>query len=216
MQKPSMPKVTAVWLIENTALTFEQIAKFCGLHNLEVQALADEDGIKITGQSPITEKILTREEIERCEADTNAELEFLKSSLPQPTARSKGPRYTPVSKRGDKPDAIAWLLKNHPELKDSQIVKLIGTTKNTLNAIRERTHANISNIRAQSPLDLQLCTYDELNKAVDKARKQLEKEGKALPVVEVETPEIAEEEEVTTSQPSGGFDFSNFLSTGND
>lgn len=214
MAYPTMPKVTAVWLIENTALTFKQIATFCGLHDLEVQALADEDGMRITGQSPITEKILTREEIERCEADPEAQLQIQKSALPEPTKRVKGPRYTPVSKRGDKPDAIAWLLKYHPELSDAQIVKLIGTTKNTINAIRERTHANIANIKPRSPLDLGLCGYEELNKAVDKARAKMEKEGKALPVVEAETPAI-EEDEVTDNR-TGGFDFSNFLNTGTD
>lgn len=215
MTYPTMPKVTAVWLIENTGLTFKQIATFCGLHELEVQALADEDGIRITGQSPISEKILTRDEITRCEADETADLKMEKSSLPEPKKRMKGPRYTPVSKRGDKPDAIAWLLKFHPELADSQIVKLIGTTKNTINNIRERTHANISNIKPRSPLDLQLCSYEELNTAVDKARAKMEKEGKALPIVPKEH-EVIEDTETASDNRTGGFDFSNFLSTGND
>lgn len=214
MTQPNMPKVTAVWLIENTGLTFKQIATFCHLHELEVQALADEDGIRITGQSPISEKILTREEITRCEADPEADLVFQKSALPDPTARVKGPRYTPVSKRGDKPDAIAWVLKFHPELSDAQIVKLIGTTKNTINNIRERTHANISNIRPRSPVDLSLCKYDELDKAVEKARAKMVKEGKPLPVTQVDEP-AADDNEVQDNR-TGGFDFSNFLNTGTD
>ena len=135
-EAPLMPKAVAVWLIENTMLTFDQIAEFCNLHSLEVQTLADEEGMKIAGQNPVMSGELTAEEIARCEKDPNARLVMVRSDLPKPKIRSKGPRYTPVSRRGDKPDAIAWLLKHHPELSDAQIVKLIGTTKNTINSIR--------------------------------------------------------------------------------
>lgn len=208
---PLMPKASAVWLIENTALTFEQIGDFCKLHALEVQALADEEGARIVGQSPITSGELTSEEIERCEKDPKNILVMKKTDLPQPRLRSKGPKYTPVSKRGDKPDAIAYLLKNHAELSDPQITKLVGTTKNTINAVRDRTHSNIANIRPRSPVDLSLCTYVELEAALDKARKAYEKQGKALPQRPEETPEELATDEA--SQDNSGFDFSNFLGT---
>lgn len=210
---PLMPKAVAVWLIENTMLTFDQIADFCHLHSLEVQTLADEEGMKITGQSPLMTEELTRDEIERCEKDPEARLVIIKSDLPQPKIRSKGPRYTPVSKRGDKPDAIAWLLKHHPELTDANIVKLIGTTKNTINNIRNKTHSNMANIKPRSPIELGLCRYDEFETMVEKARAKWAKEGKALPKSEAQI-----EDEMETSQPENktGFDFSNFLGTGTD
>lgn len=207
---PLMPKAVAVWLIENTALTFEQIADFCKLHTLEVQTLADEEGPRIVGQSPIASNELTQEEIERCEKDPKTILVMKKSDLPQPKQRSKGPKYTPVSKRGDKPDAIAYILKHHAELSDNQITKLIGTTKNTINAIRERTHSNISNIRPRHPVDLGLCTYGELEKALEKAHKELEKQGKPIPGKVAESAPQDENESASTTGSS--FDFSNFLS----
>ena len=149
----SYAKATAVWLIDNTGLTFEQIGAFCDLHPLEVQAIADgEIGTGMQGYDPITNNQLSKEEVARCEADPEAKLELSKSNLPQPTARTKGPRYVPVARRGDKPDAIAWLVKHHPELSDAQISRLIGTTKDTITKIRERTHWNISNIQAKHPL----------------------------------------------------------------
>ena len=170
---PLMPKATAVWLIDNTVLTFDQIAEFCGLHALEVQALADGDvGSRIQGSNPITFNELTAEEIKRCEEDTGARLIIKKNDLPKPKKRSKGPKYTPISKRGDKPDAIAFLLKNHPELTDAQIVKLAGTTKNTINAVRDRTHANAQNIKPKDPVTLGLCSQTELNAIVEKAQKK--------------------------------------------
>lgn len=212
-EAPLMPKAVAVWLIENTMLTFDQIADFCHLHSLEVQTLADEEGMKIAGQSPLMTGELTKEEIARCEQDSDARLVIVVSDLPKPKIRSKGPRYTPVSKRGDKPDAIAWLLKHHPELTDANIVKLIGTTKNTINNIRERTHADIMNIKPRSPIELGLCRYDEFETMVEKARKKWEKEGKALPKSEAE---IEEQMESDKDAPKGGFDFSNFLGTGTD
>lgn len=172
-QYPLMPKATAVWLIDNTVLTFDQIADFCGLHVLEVQALADGDvGSRIQGSNPITYNELTADEIKRCEADSNNSLKIKTNDLPKPKKRSKGPKYTPISKRGDKPDAIAFLLKNHPELTDAQIVKLVGTTKNTINSVRERTHANAQNIKPKDPVILGLCSQTELNAIVEKAQKK--------------------------------------------
>ena len=148
-----MPKATAVWLIDNTGLTFDQIGALCDLHPLEVQAIADgEIGAGMQGYDPIANNQLSQEEVARCEADPDARLELAKSDLPQPTARTKGPRYVlPVARRGDKPDAIAWLVKHHPELSDAQISRLIGTTKDTITKIRERTHWNIANIQAKHP-----------------------------------------------------------------
>ena len=150
-----MPKATAVWLVDNTTLTFLQIGNFCNLHELEVQAIADgEVAVGIVGVDPIANGQLSREEIERCEADPTARLKMSKSDIPQPVARQKGPRYTPVSKRADKPDAIAWLLRHQPDLSDAQIGRLIGTTKPTINAVRDRTHWNSANLQPRSPVGL--------------------------------------------------------------
>ncbi len=136
MAQPLMPKATAVWLVDNTSLTFRQIAAFCQLHELEVQGIADgEVAVGIQGMDPVVNSQLTREEIERCEKDPAADLQAAKRDLPQPSKRTKGPRYTPLAKRQDKPDGVAWLLRHHPELKESQIAKLIGTTKTTIQAI---------------------------------------------------------------------------------
>ncbi len=165
MTHPLMPKATAVWLVENTALSFEQIADFCGLHSLEVQAIADgEVAIGMQGLDPITAGELTLEEIERCQADTAARLNPAANRTP--VAKKKGARYTPVSKRQDRPDAIAWLIKNYPEMSDAQISKLIGTTKPTIGSIRERSHWNIANIKAQNPVSLGLCSAANLEKSV--------------------------------------------------
>lgn len=203
MTAPLMPKSTAVWLIENTMLTFDQIAAFCGLHALEVQALADEEGQKIMGQNPVAQRLLTADEIKRCEADAAARLKGIETDLPAPKTRAKGPRYTPIAKRQDKPDAVAWILKHHPELNDNVISRLVGTTRTTISSIRDKTHPNTGNFQPRSPVEIGLCTYDEFDKAVQKARKQLEKEGKWKPPVE----EAPVQEEVKNS----GFDFSNFL-----
>ena len=174
MTQPLMPKATAVWLIENTALTFEQVATFCQLHALEVQAIADgEVGIGMQGFDPIANGQLSRDEIKRCEEDPTARLELQKSNLPKPTNKSKGPKYVPISKRGDKPDAIAWLLKHHPELKDSQINRLVGTTKDTINKVRDRTHWNSSQITARHPVLLGLCQQQDLDNAIIKAGGEL-------------------------------------------
>jgi hypothetical protein len=166
-----MPKATAVWLVENTALSFEQISEFCGLHALEVQAIADEEvAIGMQGRDPVTSGELTLEEIERCSKDENARLRLSKRDIVLPVQRSKGARYTPVSKRQDRPDAIAWLLKNYPELTDAQIAKLVGTTKPTIDKIRDRTHWNTQNIKARNPLSLGLCVEADLEREVDLAR----------------------------------------------
>ena len=190
MAAPLMPKATAVWLVDNTSLTFDQIADFCELHRLEVQGIADgEVAIGIQGIDPIANSQLTREEIERCEKDPKARLQMLKLDLPEPAKRTKGPRYTPVAKRQDKPDAIAWLLRHHPELKESQIAKLIGTTKTTIQAVNERTHWNSPNIRPRDPVLLGLCAQSELNAAVERARQRAERLGEPIPQpVEYEGP----------------------------
>jgi hypothetical protein len=209
---PLMPKAVAVWLIENTGLTFEQIADFCKLHKLEVQALADEEGPRIVGQSPITSNELTSEEIEICEKNPGRMLIMKKSDLPQPKQRSKGPKYTPVSKRGDKPDAIAYILKTHAELSDNQITKLVGTTKTTISAIRDRTHSKISEIKPRHPVDLGLCTYSELEAALEKAHKELEKQGKPIPGKTSIMGDAPEDAQSQDENSGSGFDFSNFLS----
>lgn len=166
MALPLMPKATAVWLVENTTLTFEQIAEFCGVHPLEVQAIADgEVAIGIVGLDPVANGQLTREEIQRCEADDSARLR-LQTAQAVAHAKAKGARYTPVSKRQDKPDAIAWLLKHHPELSDAQLCKLIGTTKDTIAKVRDRSHWNTANIKPRNPVTLGLCTEPDLEKAV--------------------------------------------------
>ena len=168
---PLMPHATASWLVDNTALSFEQIAEFCGLHILEVQAMADDlASSKYTGRDPVHSGELTHEEIEKGQADPNYRLKMQRA--PVDVSRTKGPRYTPVSKRQDKPDGIAWIIRNHPEISDAQIGKLIGTTRNTINAIRERSHWNIANIQPKDPVTLGLCSQRELDAAVAKAAKR--------------------------------------------
>ena len=168
--KPLMPKATAVWLIENTGLTFRQIGAFCGLHELEVQSIADDEvAIGMVGYDPIVNGQLTQEEIEKCEADATERLVMAKTDVPRPATRTKGPKYTPVARRGDKPDAIAWLVKHFPNLSDAQISRLIGTTKPTITAIRDRSHWNMNNINARDPVGLGLCNRQDLDKEVLKA-----------------------------------------------
>ncbi|MFM1983256.1 MAG: hypothetical protein RJB22_1975 [Pseudomonadota bacterium] len=167
---PLMPHATAAWLVDNTALSFPQIAEFCGLHILEVQAMADDmTGTKYTGRDPVRAGELSQEEIEKGQADPDYVLQISKG--PDQVRRTKGPRYTPVSKRQDKPDGVAWLIRNHPELSDGQIGKLIGTTRNTIQAIRERTHWNIADITPKDPVALGLCSQRELDATVAKAAK---------------------------------------------
>jgi len=216
---PLMPKATAVWLVDNTSLTFEQIAEFCGLHVLEVKGIADGDvahGIK--GMDPISSGQLSREEIHLAEEDPKHRLKLLEPKVEVPEVKTKrGPRYTPVSRRQDRPNAILWLLRNHPELKDSQIMRLVGTTKPTIIAIRERTHWNSPNLQAQDPVTLGLCSQIDLDTAVKRAAARLERErkkagteaakagtllpteetigaGEPAPEAEAETPATPEEE----------------------
>lgn len=175
---PLMPKATAMWLVDNTTLTFKQISEFCGLHELQVKAMADGDaGSMITPTNPLYNGELSQEEIDRCQANVNAKLHLKKSDLPQPAARSKGPRYTPLAKRDDKPNGIAWLIKNHPELGDSQIVRLIGTTKDTIQKVRDRTHWNIAQIKPSNPILLGLCKQSDLDAAVRRALRKMERLG---------------------------------------
>ena len=181
MALPLMPKATAVWLIEKTALTFTQIAEFCGMHPLEVQAIADGEVAQgIVGYDPVANGQLTADEIRRCEADPNARLQLQASSLPQPK-RSRGGRYTPVAKRNDRPNAIAFLLRNYPQLTEAQIIKLLGTTKETIQKVRDRTHWNSANIKPVDPVFLGLCSQGDLNAAVASANERLQREGQAVP-----------------------------------
>jgi hypothetical protein len=169
-----MPKATAVWLVENTALSFDQIADFCKLHPLEVKAVADGDAAQgIKGLDPVLTGQLTREDIERAEHDPSIRLKIAdpKVRLPE-TKKKKGPRYTPVSRRQDRPNAILWLVRNHPELKDSQIMRLVGTTKSTIQAIRDRTHWNASNLSPLDPVTLGLCSQIDLDLEVMRAAKE--------------------------------------------
>ena len=178
---PLMPKATAVWLVENTTLTFRQIADFCGMHELEVQGIADGEvaqGIK--GLDPVANNQLTSDEIARCEADPAERLKMVKREVAPPVKR-KGPRYTPVSKRQDRPAAIAWLVRYHPELEDSQISKLIGTTKPTIQSIRNRTHWNIGNIQPVDPVALGLCRQTELDEVVRKAAEKKARSQERVP-----------------------------------
>ncbi len=171
MTLPLMPKATAVWLVDNSTLTFEQIAEFCGMHALEVQAVADgEVAVGIHGLDPIVNGQLTSEEIERCQSDPSARLTLSKPNIPLPKNRHRGARYTPVSKRQDRPDAIAWLLKHYVELSDASIAKLIGTTKDTITKVRDKTHWNSQNIKPRNPVGLDLCGEEDLEKAVAIAR----------------------------------------------
>ena len=172
MSEVLMPKATAVWLVDNTSLTFDQIADFCGLHPLEVKGIADGDvAAGVRGADPITNGQLTRGEIEKAEGDGKYRMQVTKpkySDLAKPTKR-KGPRYTPLSRRQNRPDAIAWLVRNHPELSDPQISKLIGTTKTTIGAVRDRTHWNSANIKPTDPVSLGLCSQIDLDEQVKKA-----------------------------------------------
>jgi hypothetical protein len=187
MNKPLMPKATAIWLIENTTLTFEQIADFCGLHSLEVQGIADGEVAKgIIGIDPITAGQLTKEEISRCEQNPKLRLNLSEGAqrlMKEQAKQKKGAKYTPVARRQDKPDAVAWLLKHCPELNDSQIMKLIGTTKSTINSLRDKSHWNLQNIRPRDPVLLSLCTQTELDKiyhiAKEKAAERAQEEKEA-------------------------------------
>jgi uncharacterized protein len=178
MNKPIMAKATAVWLVDNTTLSFKQIGDFCGLHELEVQGIADGDvaaGVK--GFDPIVNNQLTQEEIEKAEKNPLHKLQLKFNPAALGEEKRRGPRYTPLSKRQDRPAAILWLVKFHPELSDGQISKLVGTTKPTIQTIRERTHWNISNIQPIDPVALGLCKQGELDAAVQKANAKRAREG---------------------------------------
>jgi uncharacterized protein len=178
-QTPLMPKATAVWLVENTSLTFDQIAEFCDLHVLEVKGIADGDvahGIK--GMDPISSGQLTREEIEKAQKNSNYHLTLAKSKVLIPEVKTKRvPKYTPVSRRHDRPNAILWLLRYHPELKDSQLMRLVGTTKPTIESIRDRSHWNSANLQPQDPVALGLCSQVDLDAEVRRAARRVEREG---------------------------------------
>lgn len=198
---PLMPKATAVWLVDNTSLSFAQIADFCHLHELEVKAIADGDAAQgIRGIDPISGGQLVREEVEKGEKDPAYRLKLQESKvrLPEPKRR-KGPRYTPVSRRHDRPSAILWLLRNHPELKDAQIMRLVGTTKTTIQSIRERTHWNIASLQPIDPVALSLCSQLDLDFEVNKASKGLP------PRPEGEEAQTLLPAEVTTAEPHSPF-----------
>lgn len=175
---PLMPRATAVWLINNTILTFDQIAEFCDIHILEIQGIADgEVAVGIIEEDPIMNGQLTREEIERCEKDPSAKLKLSNNIDAHLTRSKKKVKYTPIARRQDKPSAILWFLKNHPYVKDSQIIKIVGTTRSTIDAIKNREHWNMSNIRPKDPVLLGLCSQASLNKIINEAQEAAEKEA---------------------------------------
>ncbi len=204
---PLMPKATAVWLVENTALTFDQVADFCNLHPLEVRAIADGDSAQgIKGLDPIQTGQLTREDIEKAEKDPNLRLKLADRKVRVPEQKTKrGPRYTPVSRRQDRPNAILWLIRNHPELRDSQIMRLVGTTKSTIQGIRDRTHWNAANLQPLDPVTLGLCSQIDLDIEVSRAAKEKPTPSDAgqvtlLPASVTTAPAAPEEEVVPTGQ----------------
>ena len=211
-QSPLMPKATAVWLVDNTALTFEQIADFCKLHPLEVKAIADGDSAQgIKGLDPITTGQLSREQITAAEADHDLKLiltEAKVASSQDVRGGKKGPRYTPVSRRQDRPNAILWLVRNHPELKDSAIMRLVGTTKSTISAIRERTHWNAAALAPMDPVTLGLCTQTDLDFEVNRANKEkplpIDSGATLLPAAETTARKEAEVAAAAQSQRPGG------------
>src|SRR5437870_8436134 len=203
---PLMPKATAVWLVENTTLTFDQIADFCKLHPLEVKAIADGDAAQgIKGLDPVLTGQLSREDIEQAEADPERRLKLPdpKVRLPAPKSK-KGPRYTPVSRRQDRPNAILWLVRNHPELKDSQIMRLVGTTKSTIQAIRERTHWNAPNLQPMDPVTLGLCSQIDLELEVhsDAKEKPVDVEAKGATLFHASETTIRPREPEPEEKPS--------------
>jgi hypothetical protein len=181
MTMPLMPKATAVWLIDKTALTFVQIADFCGMHPLEIQAIADGEVAQgIVGYDPVANSQVTADEIKRCEANPESRLRLMANTIHVPK-KQKGARYTPVAKRNDRPDAIAFLLRNYPQLSEAQVVKLLGTTKDTIQKVRDRHHWNSANIKPRDPVILGLCSQTDLNAMVQAANDRLAREGRAVP-----------------------------------
>ena len=213
---PLMPKATAVWLLDNTALTFDQIAEFCKLHPLEVKAIADGDSAQgIKGLDPIQTGQLTREQISAAEADPEQKLTLSESkvSVPSPERGKKGPRYTPVSRRQDRPNAILWLVRNHPELKDAAIMRLVGTTKSTIAAIRDRTHWNAAALAPMDPVTLGLATQTDLDFEVNRANKEkpapLDTGATLLPAAETtakKEAEVAAAQAAEAEKKPGGSD----------
>lgn len=228
-RKPLMPKATAVWLVANTSLTFAQIAEFCGMHILEIKGIADgdENVLKaIKGLDPVTSGQLTREEIERGEQDSDHRLKLAEPKVIVPetaTSKKRGPRYTPVSRRHDRPNAVLWLLRNHAELRESQIIRLVGTTKPTIAQVRDRTHWNSPNLVPQDPVTLGICSQTDLDAEVKKAARRIERERKeasrgleksgtllpaeetteapaAPPMAEIMQPKVAEPREETAAE----------------
>ena len=213
-----MPKATAVWLVENTALTFEQIGGFTGLHPIEVLALADEEvGRGLVGRNPVEHGEVTQTELDKAVADSTYIMKQSRNDLPTVKIRAKGPKYTPVSKRSDKPNAIAYLLKHHPEISEAAICRLVGTTKPTIQSIRDRTHPESSSLKPRHPVDLGLCTYAELNAA---SKRGLKAQGKSDEEIQAHKDRAFDNQERSDDEPRqqptaaaalGGFDFSNFL-----
>ena len=214
-----MPKATAVWLVDNTALSFEQIGALCSLHTLEVKSIADGDSAQgIKGLDPIQTGQLSREQITEAENAPSVRLKLLDPKVKVPELKKKGPRYTPVSRRQDRPNAIQWLVRHHPELKDSQIIKLVGTTKTTINNIRERTHWNSANLQPIDPVTLGICSQIDLDFEVAKAAKNRPQpvegaEDGLLPASETEimAPEAEPEKKENMDADSV---FANFASLG--
>ena len=216
-----MPKATAMWLIDNTALSFDQIGGFTGLHPIEVQALADGDVARgLVGRNPLEHGEIMPEELEKAIADDTYVMKTARSELPPVKVRSKGPKYTPVSKRSDKPDAILYIIKHHPEITDAQMCRLIGTTKPTIGSVRDKSHPNMPNLKARHPVDLGLCTYAELEAA---SHKGLRAQGKSEEDIRAQKEKILENQEnerekaaaPSKSDAFGGFDFTNFLKSSN-
>ncbi len=203
---PLMPKATAVWLVDNTTLTFEQIAHFCRLHPLEVKAIADgESAVGIKGMDPVVAGQLSRDELDRAIKDPTHRLKVLESKVRIPQQKRRGPRYTPVSKRQDRPNAIRWLLRNHPELKEAQIIRLVGTTKTTIEAIREGSHWNASNLTPMDPVTLGLCTQIALDMEVQKANRgrpvaETEVTQTLIPASQTQAPKVESEDEDDNSR----------------
>lgn len=202
---PLMPKATAVWLVDNTSLTFDQIAEFCHLHPLEVKGIADgEVATGIKGMDPVVSEQLTREEIERAEADSNYRMQLREPTVRMPEQkRRKGPRYTPLSRRHDRPNAILWLLRNHPELKDAQIMRIVGTTKTTIAQVRDRTHWNMPQLAPMDPVTLGLCSQIDLDFEVSRAAKD-------KPAKVEDNSQTLLPAEVTTAKPTDGEAFASF------
>lgn len=215
-----MPKATAVWLVDNTALSFEQIGALCSLHTLEVKSIADGDSAQgIKGLDPIQTGQLSRDDIKAAEADPDSRLKLLEPKVKVPELKKKGPRYTPVSRRQDRPNAIQWLVRNHPELKDSQIIRLVGTTKTTISAIRDRTHWNSANLQPLDPVTLGICSQIDLDFEVTKAAKYLPKvdetatEDSLLPASETQGLEAPDRSNEAVDADDV---FKNFASLGSD